>query len=209
MSLRSIERARADARYSSDSIWSSGHKSAHVLMNLHRPPHAFSTENSIYFLTAKTVGGERFLARDAHKQLFLSTLATSAAKHAVAVHAFVVHDNHYHLLASFDQPSRLSAFVRDLHANSARLINQKDIAPGRQIWYQYWDRGIRSERDFWYRFNYIHHNPVKHGYCRSPEEVETYPWCSYQAWIEKEGKAWADDVFAKYPIKDFTIEHED
>ncbi len=58
----------------------------------------------------------------------------------------------------------LSRFLGQLHGSSSRQLNLWDGVTGRQVWHNYWDTCIRSEEDMWQRFNYIHQNPVKHGY---------------------------------------------
>ena len=79
---------------------------------------------------------------------------------------------------------------------------------GGGVWNQYQDYCIRNEKDFYYHFNYIHHNPVKHKYVNEQSDVLGYEFCSYRKWIEKKGKEWMNDCFEKYPIKDFTVEGE-
>ena len=52
---------------------------------------------------------------------------------------------------------------------------------------RYWEHRIRDETD-WYRHrDYIHLNPVKHGYVTSPEE---WPWSSFHqhvrlGWLDR------------------------
>ena len=177
-------------------------------MQPHRPPHLYEP-NTIYFLTDKTIKGESYFETVEKKTLFLQVLKQALSKFSYRLYAFVIHDNHYHILVGVSDAQTLPAFINNLHSNSARLINKPDSTPGRAIWYQYWDRCIRTDRDFWFRFNYIHHNPVKHGYLKTQQEAEAYPWCSFKKWIEKMGKEWAYSVFEAYPSMDFTLEQED
>lgn len=178
------------------------------MLETHRPPHNFGITNT-YFVTGKTLHGVSFFDSDPRRQIAMDTLRTCSAKHSLSLHAFVIHPNHYHLLFSLRDATVLPFFIRDLHANSSRAINALDLEHGRRVWYQYWDRGIRTERDFWQRFNYIHHNPVKHGYLAAQDELDRYPWCSYRLWLGTHGKAWLDSTMEKFPIKDFTLELED
>ena len=73
---------------------------------------------------------------------------------------------------------------------------------GRKIWQNYWDYCVRLEKDFWKHFNYIHHNPVKHGYVQKMEE---YEFSSHGDWIKKRGEDWMMSIFREHPIIDFTI----
>lgn len=114
--------------------------------------------------------------------------------------------NHYHILINVPNGTMLGGFINNLHSNITRLINKIDGLVGRQIWYQYWDRCIRSESDFYTRLNYIHHNPIKHGLA---EKMEKYKWSSYNKFLDDKGEDWLDDCFSRYPIRDFTLEDED
>jgi len=62
---------------------------------------------------------------------------------------------------------------------------------------------VRDERDYWTRFNYIHYNPVKHGYVQSPEKWE---YSSYRNIVARKGQEWVDDVWGTYPILEYDFE---
>ena len=55
----------------------------------------------------------------------------------------------------------------------------EDARPGRQVWWSYWDRCLWTEGDFWSRINYIHRNPVKHGYAETPEQWAHSSWSKF------------------------------
>ncbi len=43
----------------------------------------------------------------------------------------------------------------------------------KKIWQRrFWEHLIKDEKDLQTHMNYIHYNPVKHGYVRRPEEWE-------------------------------------
>lgn len=68
------------------------------------------------------------------------------------------------------------------------------------VWYQYLETIIRSEADFYHHLNYIHQNPVKHGYTK---DMRKYQFSSYQYYLKEKGKEWLADCFREYPIIDF------
>jgi len=133
------------------------------------PPHIYQNE-TFYFVTGRVVESRLLFNSSNKKELFLKVLKISLEKFSIGLFAFVINDSHYHLLVKIINAQTLSCFVQNLHENSARLLNKTDGQPGRQVWYQYWDRCIRSEKDFWVRFNYIHHNPVRKEYVNRPED---------------------------------------
>jgi putative transposase len=100
---------------------------------------------------------------------------------------------------------KLVEFIRKIHKDSARYLNKQENAPGRKIWYQYFDHCIRDEADFWKHFNYIHQNPVKHGFCKNLADVFAYPFSSAKSWSKIKGEEWFASCFEFYPIVDFII----
>lgn len=99
----------------------------------------------------------------------------------------------------------LPNFMKTLNGKSSFLLNKMDAVKKRKIWFNYWDTCIRDEKDFWTRFNYIHHNPVKHGYAN---KMEDYKFSSYKNWLDKRGAEFLSDAFEKYPVYDFTPDED-
>ena len=77
------------------------------------------------------------------------------------------------------------------------------VAKDTPVWYQYVDHVIRDEKDYYRHLNYIHQNPIKHGYAT---KMADYEFSSIRKFIEKEGKDWVVGCFESYPIVDFEPE---
>jgi putative transposase len=67
--------------------------------------------------------------------------------------------------------------------------SEGSTTPGQQrehrrgVWQRrFWEHTIRDEDDYQTRFDYIHFNPVKHGYVRSPYEWDP---SSFHRWVTK------------------------
>lgn len=75
-----------------------------------------------------------------------------------------------------------------------------------KIWYQYLDHVINGETDFYRHLNYIHQNPVKHGFCK---DLLDYKFSSIHKHVKEFGKEWITDCFRKYPIVDFQPSFKD
>ena len=127
------------------------------------PPHIY-LDNTCYFITASIVNRQRLLDTKAKRDLVRDILKGSIRKCSLRLYAWVILEDHYHLLLRTGDAAPIYKFVKRLHGESAIRLNHLDGTPGRRVWYQYWDRFPRSERDFWAYFNYIHINPIKHGY---------------------------------------------
>ena len=113
-------------------------------------------------------------------------------KHHFDVDAIVVLPNHLHCIwtlpnddADFAIRWQLikSWFTRHCDpklrppANHARVANRGSV-----IWQKrYWEHLLRDEADFTRHVEYIHYNPVKHGYVTSPIE---WPYTSFRRYVE-------------------------
>jgi len=195
------------------------------------PPHIYE-DNTCYFLTASIVHRQWLLETDAKRVLVRDVLREAIKQYGIKLYAWVILANHYHLLFKTSEVALIYRFIKRLHGDSAIRLNKLDGTPGRQVWYQYWDRLPRSESDFWAYFNYIHiHiNPIKHGYVRvsdgllviegeqeriSPGLVldvhqclAQYPHSSYSYYLREYGEEFLTDVWMRYPMPDY-LENDD
>ena len=152
-------------------------------------------------ISAATVGHEPILASGTAKELVRDTLRGLVAKLPVRLRAWVILDNHYHLLIGASRGADLPRFVARLHGSTSHQVNLMDGTPGRRVWDNYWDTYMHQDFDFWSRFNYVHHNPVKHGHAG---KIEDWPFSSYHYYLRTHGKEWLDDCWLRYPVTDFT-----
>ena len=95
------------------------------------------------------------------------------------LYAWVILDNHVHLLIKTSIGRELYKFINAFEGKTAKEVNKLDNRIGRKVWYQYWDRCVRSEKDFYTKLNYIHHNPLKHKSAKRMEDYEFSSYCNY------------------------------
>jgi len=168
-------------------------------MQDHHPPHIYLSD-TWYFITAATYNHTGYLNNDNHKSLIRDTLKSYIQKFNYRLKAWVILDNHYHVLMKIKSGNDLHHFFSQFHGFTSFRLNQKDRKRGRQVWHNYWDTCIRTDIDFWTRFNYIHNNPVKHGYVN---KFEDWPFTSYHFYLKKKGKEWLENCFRDYPVFNF------
>ena len=152
----------------------------------HRPPHLY-TDNQWYFITASCQQRARLLVTASHYQIVQSTLHTLSKELLVPVCSWVILSNHYHMLVFLSAGRTLGRLMQRLHGRTARELNLLDRTPGRRVWYSYWDRCIRDPADFSKHMDYIHWNPVRHGYV---SEAEHWAHSSYPFSRTEAGEAW-------------------
>lgn len=167
-----------------------------------RPPHIY-LDDTFYFITARTLKKVHLFNTNQKKQILLDVIKQAVNKYDCKFLAWIILDNHYHLLLKLLVGETLSGFVGNIHTNSSRLLNQADNYIGRKVWWNYWDHCIRDEGDYYRHLNYIHQNPIKHGYV---QKMEDYYFSSYKQYLSKYGTEWLHNCFEQYPIISFVTE---
>ena len=169
----------------------------------HSPPHfVFSDDGShAVHLTAACFEHSPVIGRSTERlDRFACELLESTSKAVERVISWCVLPNHYHILATTEHlPKAISALGR-LHGRSAFRWNREDNCRGRQVFCRTSDRVIRSERHFWATVNYVHHNPVRHGYV---ERWEDWPWSSANEYLRRIGEEDAARIWNEYPLLDY------
>ena len=112
-------------------------------------------------------------------------------EHPFRVDAIVVLPDHLHCLWTLpggddDFPMRWrlikARFSRSL-APDERITASRARKGERGIWQRrYWEHRIRDENDFARHADYIHYNPVKHGYV---DAARDWPYSSFYAWVRR------------------------
>lgn len=169
---------------------------------IHRPPHLY-IDQEWYFISAHTVGKTPLYISKKQKNLWIEQITLLAKEYSVDLAAWVLLNNHYHLLCYFDKSAHIPVFFKRLHGATSYKLNRLDQKQGRKVWYSYWDRCIRDERDYWTKFNYIHYNPIKHGYVKNLYEWEI---SSYPRLLTINGQEWFSDCWESYPVVTFDFE---
>lgn len=148
---------------------------AHTNRWHHGPTHLFAP-NSLYMLTAPTLGKQHIFRGDDRLQLLQDVLFEVAEVYKWELQAWAIFSNHYHFIARApDNATTLRRMIQRLHSQTARIVNRIDGLSRRQVWFQYWDVCLSSEKSYYAHLNYVHNNPVKHGVV---EHLSDYPYCS-------------------------------
>jgi putative transposase len=166
----------------------------------HSPPHFVEGAGQFHLTAAcyehAAILGQSDMRMAAFADELLATLDEAGAK----VHAWCMLPNHYHLLADVPDLKKVLTCLGRLHGGTSHRWNGDDGKRGRKVWCAPADRLIRGEAQFWATLNYIHHNPVKHGW------VETWlewPFSSAAAYLGAVGRQEAVKRWRLYPVLDY------
>ncbi len=147
-----------------------------------RRPRLFLPGHPVHIVQRGNNRGQVFFeAGDAKK--YLGWLEEAAAKHGVAIHAYVLMTNHVHLLASPETFHALPRAMRDVNWRYSRHINDTQARTG-SVWEGRYRASLIEADDYFFACSrYIELNPVRAGLAKTPGE---YRWSSYKA--NAEGK---------------------
>jgi putative transposase len=167
----------------------------------HAPPHFAYDGEQIFIVTASCFEHQPIIgATDARMVECESSLIELCAKVGAKLSAWCVLPNHYHLLLETSSIEQLLKDVGRFHGSSAFRWNGEDNARGRKVWFRAVERSMRSARHYFASLNYIHHNPVKHGYA---EKWQDWPFSSAAEYVERVGRDEAARVWSDYPVMDY------
>ena len=109
-------------------------------------------------------------------ELMLSLFAENAAKYAVAIHAYVLMSNHFHLLATPSTEQGLPQMMQAIGRSYVRVFNQTQGRTGTLWEGRYRSTVIQADRHLLACMAYIDLNPVRAGMV---EDAGDYPWSSF------------------------------
>ena len=148
---------------------------------LHAPPHPFRGAGA-YLITVVNFEHRQVMRTANRRTEFEVRLLSSIKKISEDLIAWVVLPNHYHILLVVPSLDSISVILKHLHGTTSREWNIEDNLTGkRRVWYKFADTYVRNESHLRLAFNYIHYNPVKHGYVQCPRD---WRWSSFHRWVK-------------------------
>ena len=115
-------------------------------------------------------------ASSGDRDIFLDLLAQSSAKFGTAIHAYVLMDNHFHLLATPETADSLSQMMQALGRRYVRHFNDANGRSGTLWEGRYRSALVQTDRYLLACMVYIDLNPVRAGLVA---QAQDYPWSSH------------------------------
>lgn len=131
----------------------------------------------LYHVTARGNERKAIVRDDTDRARFLDTLAAMVERYRVRCHAWVLMDNHYHLLLETPSPN-LSQALRHLNGVYTQAFNRRHRRVGHLFQGRF--KAIVVEKDAYLLelCRYVVLNPVRAGVVTT---ARAYPWSSYRA----------------------------
>ena len=166
---------------------------------LHQTPRLESLTGS-YLITAANFEHQHIMDSQARREEWENKILTLFDSNGEwQLLGWCILPNHYHLVTQVDLEI-FAAKIGRLHNGVSTQWNREDHRPGRQVWFRFAERGIRSERHLRVALNYVHFNAVKHGYV---SDARQWPTCSVHEYLAQYGTEILKENWKEYPVRDF------
>ncbi|HET6246951.1 MAG TPA: transposase [Tepidisphaeraceae bacterium] len=146
-----------------------------------------------FFLTLVTEGREPIFADAGARAILRNAIETCRSNHAFVLDALVLLPDHTHLMLTLPEgDSDFSGRIRAIKSRFTRdylaiggLEKRRSRSRVRQrtrgVWQRrFWEHAIAGVDDLRRHFDYVHYNPVKHGYVDCPH---AWPHSSFHRFV--------------------------
>ena len=148
-----------------------------------------------YFFTVVTDRRRAIFSFDEARTLLGTIVRECQQEWPFEVHSVVLLPDHLHsiwlLPAGDDRYSQRWAWIKSQFTKrwlssggvECEITDGRSRDGRRGVWQpKFWEHTLRDENDLERHSDYIHFNPVKHGYVECPAD---WPWSSLHKWIER------------------------
>jgi putative transposase len=158
-----------------------------------------------YFFTVVTYGRRPIFDSDVARRLLRQAFLEALAIQPFVVDAIVVLPDHLHALWTLpsgdeDFSTRWGTIKKHFSSRwiasggSSGVVSASKSRDRRVgVWQRrFWEHWIRSDDDFARHLDYIHFNPVRHGYVERPKD---WPYSSFRKWVARGAYSgeWCDE----------------
>jgi len=158
-------------------------------------------EGALYHILSRGNGQQDIFLGDEDRNCFIDVLGEMSERFAVDIFAYVLIDNHYHILLRTQKPN-LSKSMQWLGTTYTRRFNLNHFRSGHLFQGRYKSIIIENDAYLLRLSHYIHRNPLRAGIV---QRLADYPWSSYLAYAyNKRHPDWlkTDVILKQYNVKD-------
>ena len=161
-----------------------------------------NVKGGVYFFTVNLAERNNNDLLIANIEILREAFRLTKQSHPFIIDACVILPEHLHCIwrlpegdEDFSKRWRLikTHFSKNIPANE-RISNSRKRKNERGIWQRrFWEHLIKDESDYQSHLDYIHYNPVKHGYV---EQAIDWPYSSFYLWVERKAypRDWASRI---------------
>ena len=146
---------------------------------------------ALHHIMVRGINKSAIFKDDPDKARFLERLGDAVTEGQCRVHAWVLMNNHVHILFRSGRDG-ISAVMRKLLTWYAQYYNRRHNRTGHLFENRY--KSILCDEDNYLLalVRYIHLNPIRAGIVKTIEELDRYPWSGHRSIIGKAKYPWMD-----------------
>lgn len=137
---------------------------------------------SFFHVIVQGVNKEYIFEKEIYKKKFFNLLKENKEKYSIDIIAYVIMNNHSHLLLHVESIKDMSNFMKKINEEFARYYNYKENRVGYVFRDRFLSEPITSEKYLINCLVYIHNNPVK---ANIVNKAEQYKYSSYNDFVKK------------------------
>ncbi len=138
-------------------------------------------DSGVFMVTSGTYRKEPLFSMGPRLRMLHEALLGLAEAWGWRLEAWAAFPNHYHFVGVAPGIGAVGPLVKELHSRTAIALNRYDGQPGRKVWRNYWETQLTDEPSYLARLQYVHQNPVRHGFVSA---ANLYDYGS-AAWFER------------------------
>jgi REP-associated tyrosine transposase len=128
-----------------------------------------------YFFVTCNLQRTRNKLQDADFSILARVISARRTEHNFLLTAWVFLPDHWHAIIGVRYPKTISLIMESIKVSSTRQINSSRKEAGRLWQSRFFDRALRTVKEYNKAVEYIHLNPVRRGLVARPED---WPWSS-------------------------------
>jgi len=144
-----------------------------------------TTTGATYFFTVVTHQRKPVFRSETTIQILRDAISEELQRRPFVMEAAVILPDHLHCLWQLpENDSDYSSRWREIKKSVTKQVGKnKNSRNEGDVWQRrFWEHQVRSEDEWRMYMDYIHYNPAKHGYVKTPLEWE---WSSFSRWVER------------------------
>jgi len=132
-----------------------------------------------YFFTLVTFHRRRYFDTSEKLDHLLSIIRQVQRSKPFELIAYCLLPDHVHVLLKLpEKDSNFPIRIREIKRLTTLWMRKELKGDAETIWQdKYWEHTIRDERDLQIHFDYVHYNPIKHGFM---ETFDGWKWSSFR-----------------------------
>jgi len=146
---------------------------------------------ALHHIMMRGINKAHIFADDYDKRRFLERLGENVVDGKCFIYAWVLMDNHVHLLFKSGKMG-ISAVMRKQLAWYAQYFNRRHRRTGHLFQNRYKSVICDEENYFLALIRYIHLNPIRARIVKTMEELDVYPWSGHSTIVGKIKNSWMD-----------------